>query len=255
MPPLPTTSCPKLECVDISKAYGEDGILADVSLKLHKGEVVAILGASGSGKSTLLKIISGLVMPDKGSVYIDGADCTGKTGMTSFMLQDSLLFPWKTVLENIILPLIISGMKRERAEAKAREYLEQFGLSGCEKLYPAQISGGMARRVSLLRAYMFSSGILLLDEPFSSLDSITRIAIYEWFRQIVDELSISTLLITHDVSEAVYLADRVHVIKGRPASLSFTLDIDIEKQSYPQSLTSSSFLHSVSTLQEALTNP
>ena len=163
---------------------------------------------------------------------IDGEDCTGKTGMTSFMRQDSLLMPWKTVLDNIILPLTISGMKKTDAYKRAGQYLDSFGLDACKHLYPSQISGGMAKRVSMLRAYMFSSPVLLLDEPFSSLDAITRIAVYEWFLETVRDLKLTAVLVTHDINEAVYLSDKICVIKGRPAETAFNMSIDVEKKGY-----------------------
>jgi len=245
---LQTNTSPKLECSDISIVYENDTILSSLNLGIQEGEVVAVLGVSGSGKSTLLKIISGLLLPDKGRVKIDGVDNTGKTGKVSFMRQDSLLMPWKTVIDNIILPLTVNGVKKTDAYKRAEEYLADFGLEACKNLYPSQISGGMAKRASLLRAYLFSADVLLLDEPFSSLDAITRIAVYDWFHAKVRELKITALLVTHDINEAVYLSDRVCVLKGRPAEIVFDMRVDVVKQGYHATVADRSFQAAVDCL-------
>ena len=253
MQPSPMNSFHKLKCLGISKTYDNDPILSDINLQVQEGEVVSVLGMSGSGKSTLLKIISGLVTPDSGHVIIDGEVSTGATEKVSFMRQDSLLMPWKTVLDNIVLPLTINGVKKKEAYRRAEQYLEYFGLEASKNLYPAQISGGMAKRASLLRAHMLSSSILLLDEPFSSLDTITRISIYEWFMATVRDLKLTSVLVTHDVHEAVYLSDRVFVIKGRPAEIVFEMKVDSEKSGYRQTSTSPDFLSAVEQLNNQLT--
>ena len=252
MQPSPTNSFPKLACIGISKEYENDPILRDVDFRVQEGEVAAILGMSGSGKTTLLKILSGLTLPDRGRVIIDGEDCTGTVGKVSFMRQDSLLMPWKTVLDNIVLPLTINGVKKAEAYRRADSYLARFGLEASKNLYPAQISGGMAKRASLLRAHLFSSAILLLDEPFSSLDAITRISIYEWFMATVGELKLTSVLVTHDMHEAVYLSDRVFVIKGRPAKIVYEMKIDLEKRDYRQTSASHGFLTAVKGLSEVI---
>jgi ABC-type nitrate/sulfonate/bicarbonate transport system ATPase subunit len=241
MQPLQTNFSPKLECIGISKAYGNEAILSSINLSAREGEIISVLGMSGIGKSTLLKVISGLTAPDNGSVIIGGEDCTGITGKVSFMRQDSLLMPWKTVIDNIILPLTVSGVKKAEAYRRAEQHLAYFGLEACKKLYPSQISGGMARRVSLLRAYLFSSDILLLDEPFSSLDTLTRISVYEWFLTTVRDLKMTSVLVTHDINEAVYLSDKVYIIKGRPAEIASEVKIDADKQGFRETSASSAF--------------
>ena len=251
---LQTNTSPKLklECIGISKIYGRDPILSSVNLRVRQGETVAVLGESGSGKSTLLKIISGLILPDGGCVMIDGGDCTGKTGNVSFMRQDSLLMPWKTVIDNVVLPLTISGVKKADAYKRAEQYLPYFGLEACKALYPSQISGGMAKRASLLRAYLFSSTILLLDEPFSSLDTITRIKVYEWFLATVRDLKITAVLVTHDINEAVYLSDRVCVISGRPAEIVFEMPVSMAKNGYRATSASASYQTAVDGLAKVI---
>ena len=169
---------------NVSKSFGDKKVLESVSLTLEEGEIVCILGASGVGKSTLFHIISGLLMPDEGRVLLDGEDVTGKPGKISYMLQKDMMLPYKTVLDNVALPLIIKKTSGEgkiwpwrrirTAREKAAAYFEEFGLSGYEKKYPAQLSGGMRQRAALLRTYLFSQEVALLDEPFSALDTITK---------------------------------------------------------------------------------
>ena len=158
----------------ISKSYQGRQILRDISIHLEEGELVSLLGLSGSGKTTLLNIMSGLVMPDSGRVFLSGNDITGKPGQISYMLQKDLLLEHKRVIDNVALPLVIRGMKREEARAKADPYFRQFDLEGTQMLYPAQMSGGMRQRAALLRTYLGSNGVILLDEPFSALGMITR---------------------------------------------------------------------------------
>ena len=253
MQPLQTNISPKLECIGVNKTYGNEAILSSISLSAREGEIISVLGMSGSGKSTLLKVLSGLTAPDSGRVIIGGNDCTGKTGKVSFMRQDSLLMPWKTVIDNIILPLTVSGVKKAEAYRRAEQYLAYFGLESCKKLYPSQISGGMAKRVSLLRAYLFSSNILLLDEPFSSLDTLTRISVYEWFLTTVRDLKMTSVLVTHDINEAVYLSDKVYIIKGRPAEIALEMKIEADKQRGYRTAAASGAFHAVAdTLASAI---
>ncbi|MGI6129417.1 MAG: ABC transporter ATP-binding protein, partial [bacterium] len=164
----------KVEVRDIVKSYGDLETLAKINLCLNEGEFVAIVGPSGSGKSTLFNIISGLHEPDSGRVYIDGQDVTGHTGRVSYMHQKDLLLPWKTILDNVCLPLVIKGSGWSEAKEQAAPYFPAFGLAGFEQHYPAQLSGGMRQRAALLRTYLFASDIMLLDEPFGALDAITR---------------------------------------------------------------------------------
>lgn len=176
---------------NVSKSFGDKKVLESVSLTLEEGEIVCILGASGVGKSTLFHIISGLLMPDEGRVLLDGEDVTGKPGKISYMLQKDMMLPYKTVLDNVALPLMIKKTSGEgkigpwrrirTAREKAAAYFEEFGLSGYEKKYPAQLSGGMRQRAALLRTYLFSQEVALLDEPFSALDTITKGKMHQWY--------------------------------------------------------------------------
>ena len=169
-----------LKAEHISKDFDAKPVLRDVTVSLEEGELVSILGLSGSGKTTLLNIISGLIVPDGGKVYLAGRDITGRPGQVSYMLQKDLLLEHKTVMDNVSLPLVISGMKKEEARRQAEPYFDRFGLSGTQDLYPSQLSGGMRQRAALLRTYLCSHGAVLLDEPFSALDMITKGQMHEW---------------------------------------------------------------------------
>ena len=207
----------------ITKVYGENRVLEDISLSLSKGELVSVLGASGVGKSTLFNIIAGLLKPDKGIVSLAGEsgmrDITGKSGEIAYMLQKDLLLEHKNVLDNVALPLVIKGVGKREARERAASYFESFGLSGTESSYPSALSGGMRQRAALLRTYLFSERIALLDEPFSALDAITKTDMYGWYIDMIDKMKLSVLLITHDIDEAILLSDRVIILKGHPARI------------------------------------
>lgn len=224
---------------NVSKSFGDKKVLESVSLTLEEGEIVCILGASGVGKSTLFHIISGLLMPDEGRVLLDGEDVTGKPGKISYMLQKDMMLPYKTVLDNVALPLIIKKMSGEgkigpwrrtrTAREKAAAYFEEFGLSGYEKKYPAQLSGGMRQRAALLRTYLFSQEVALLDEPFSALDTITKGKMHQWYLSIMEEIHMSTLFITHDMDEAIILSDRIYILGGTPAVIQDEITVSGKK--------------------------
>ncbi|MBQ8413200.1 MAG: ATP-binding cassette domain-containing protein, partial [Lachnospiraceae bacterium] len=182
---------------NVSKSFDGEEILKDISIELNKGELVSILGVSGSGKTTLFNLISGLEKPDSGSVVLEGEDVTGVSGKVSYMLQKDMLLPYKIVLDNVALPLIIKGDKKKIAREKAREYFTDFGLEGTESKYPSQISGGMKQRAAFLRTYLFSEKVALLDEPFSALDMLTKQTLHEWYLEVMDKIHFSTLFVTH----------------------------------------------------------
>lgn len=209
----------KLQTLGLTMAFGENTIISDISISADRGELVSLLGVSGSGKTTLFNCISGIYTPVSGSVLLDGEDITGKTGKISYMLQKDLLLPHKTIVDNVALPLLIRGVPKKEARARAAEHFPGFGLEGTEKKYPKQLSGGMRQRAALLRTYLFSDNVALLDEPFSALDTITRGKIHRWYLNIMEEIRLTTLFITHDVNEAVLLSDRVYVMTGRPGKI------------------------------------
>lgn len=229
----------RLVVENVSKSFGDKKVLESVSLTLEEGEIVCILGASGVGKSTLFHIISGLLMPDEGRVLLDGEDVTGKPGKISYMLQKDMMLPYKTVLDNVALPLMIKKTSGEgkigpwrrirTAREKAAAYFEEFGLSGYEKKYPAQLSGGMRQRAALLRTYLFSQEVALLDEPFSALDTITKGKMHQWYLSIMEEIHMSTLFITHDMDEAIILSDRIYILGGTPAVIQDEITVSGKK--------------------------
>ena len=209
----------------ISKSYGEKKILGDIHLHLADGELVCILGVSGVGKTTLFNILSGLLLPDSGSVELADENgvfrnISGETGHLSYMLQKDMLLPHKTILNNVALPLVLKGMKAREAGEIARPYFDQFGLEVTDDKYPAQLSGGMRQRAALLRTWLCRNRVALLDEPFSALDTLTRASLQEWYLGVMEEIRLSTLFITHDIDEAIFLSDRIYIMKGRPAVLS-----------------------------------
>lgn len=214
---------------NISKTFENETIIKDVSIELNEGEIVSLLGVSGSGKTTLFNIISGIEKPDGGRIILDGENVTEKPGKISYMLQKDMLFPYKTVLDNVALPLIIKGEKKKTAKEKARVYFRDFGLEGTQKKYPAQLSGGMRQRAAFLRTYLFSEKVALLDEPFSALDMLTKQALHEWYLDVMGKINLSVLFVTHDVDEAIMLSDRIYIMTGKPGEITGEIVIDKSK--------------------------
>ncbi len=201
-------------------AYEEEPVIADVSMELHERELVSILGASGCGKTTLFHVISGLQKPQQGKVVLNGQEITGCPGQISYMMQKDLLLPYRTIEDNVILPLLIRGGKKKEAREKVSLYFEEFGLEGTQKKYPHQLSGGMRQRAALLRTYMFSRDVALLDEPFSALDTLTKSEMHRWYLDVMDKIHLSTLFITHDIDEAILLSDRIYLLTGKPGQVT-----------------------------------
>lgn len=220
-----------LRAENITKIYDGRTIIQKINIHLERGELISLLGLSGAGKTTLFQCISGLVKPEEGRVLLKGEDITGKPGNISYMLQKDLLLPHKKVIDNVSLPLVIKGMKRKEARAKANPFFEQFGLQGTQEQYPAQLSGGMRQRAALLRTYLASTtGAALLDEPFSALDTITKGQIHEWYLDVMNKIDLSTLFITHDIDEAIKLSDRVYIMTGKPGVIEHELFIETPRK-------------------------
>lgn len=211
---------PVLEVKGVSKSFDDEEIIRDISLELKEGEIVSLLGVSGGGKTTLFNLIAGLTVPDAGNVYLEGKDVTGKPGNISYMLQKDLLLPYRTIVDNVALPLVIRGMNKSEAREKAFGYFEEFGLLGAEKKYPSEVSGGMKQRAALLRTYLFSEKVALLDEPFSALDMLTKASVHEWYLDVMEKIKLSTLFITHDIDEAILLSDRIYLLTGKPGTIT-----------------------------------
>lgn len=220
-----------LKVESVSKTFDSEKIIENISIELHEGEIVSLLGVSGGGKTTLFNIIAGLSLPDEGSVWMDDEEITGKPGNVSYMLQKDLLLPYRTILDNVALPLMIRGIKKREARDIAAPYFAEFGLAGTEKKYPAQLSGGMKQRAALLRTYLFSQKVALLDEPFSALDMLTKQAMNEWYLDVMEKIKLSTLFITHDIDEAILLSDRIYLLTGKPGQITKEIVI---KESKPR---------------------
>ena len=205
-----------LEVEDLSLSWDGSPVVRGVSLAVAAGEKVCLVGRSGCGKTTPFHGLAGLSVPDAGRVLLHGEDVTGKPGRVSYMLQKDLLLPQRTIIDNVCLPLLLAGAAKREARAKAEPLFERFGLAGTERSYPSQLSGGMRQRAALLRTYLMDNDVVLMDEPFSALDALTRRDMRGWFLSMVSDLGISCVLITHDVDEAVEMADRILVMRGRP---------------------------------------
>lgn len=232
----------RLTVKNITVSYEGSKVIEDISIELNKGEIVSILGVSGVGKTTLFNVISGLVKPDSGKIELDSKDITGTTGNVSYMLQKDLLLPYKTIIDNVSLPLIIRGEKKSKAREITSKHFEEFGLEGTQNKYPNQLSGGMRQRAALLRTYQFSNQVALLDEPFSALDSITKSNMHQWYLNVMEQIKLSTFLITHDIDEAILLSDRIYIMAGRPGKITEEIIIKDSKPRNKDFIVSESFM-------------
>lgn len=211
----------------LAVSFGERAVLAGVSLHAGPGELVTVIGPSGCGKSTLFNVLAGLLPADEGKVLVDGLAADGST--FGYMPQKDLLFPWRTVLDNAALGLEVAGMRRRAARERARALFTPFGLAGYESARPCELSGGMRQRAALLRTVVQGREVLLLDEPFGALDSLTRTGMQEWLEGMRARWGWTVLLITHDIREAVFLSDRVVVLGPRPARVRRVVEINLPR--------------------------
>jgi NitT/TauT family transport system ATP-binding protein len=208
---------------------GEVRALRDVSLNVSEGEFVSLVGPSGCGKSTLLRILGGLLEPDSGAVHIDGQTLTQPRREIGFVFQDPTLMPWRTVLKNVTLPLEVQGKNGDDHRSRAMELLGLVGLLGFESLYPYELSGGMQQRVAIARALVYEPSILLMDEPFGSLDAITRNQMNVELLRIWRATGKTILMVTHTIQEAIFLADRVLIMSPRPGHIQSRVDVGLPR--------------------------
>lgn len=208
----------KIRIENISKSFDGDKIIDNISINVEEGELVSILGPSGCGKSTIFNIIAGLLKQDSGKVDVNGK--------LSYMYQKDLLLPYKTIIDNVSLPLVLRKEKKSEAREEVRQYFKVFGLDGYEDKYPKELSGGMRQRANFMRTYVNSNDIMLLDEPFGALDSITKSSMQKWLLDIRKKVTSTILLITHDIEEAILLSDRIYVISNKPSSVSMEIVVD-----------------------------
>lgn len=206
----------QLEVQGVSQAFDGLRVLDDVHMTVSSGQIACLLGPSGCGKTTLFHIIAGLSAPTSGRVLLDGSDITEQPGTVSYMLQKDLLLPHKTIIDNVALPLVLRGCSRREAREQASALFETFGLAGTQMRWPAELSGGMRQRAALLRSYLFNNEFMLLDEPYSALDTFTKTDMHAWFLHVAEQFGTSALVVTHDIDEAITLADAVYVMRGAP---------------------------------------
>lgn len=247
----------RLEVRSLRKSYptadGPDLLaLDDVALHAAAGEFVAVIGPSGCGKSTLFHILAGLEDPDSGEVLIDGAVLEQRLGACAFMPQRDGLLPWRRTIDNVTVGLSLAGVPREQARSRALPLLARFGLGGFERAWPWQLSGGMRHRAAFLRTVLLGRPAMLLDEPFGALDGITRSDMQHWLLEVWEEVGSTVILITHDVAEAVYLADRVYVLSPRPGRVAADLTIELPRPRTLDLLGSQEFATQEARLREAL---
>ena len=218
---------PVLELKNVGYSYhtldGETLALQNISFTLNAGEFIAIVGPSGCGKTTLLSLVSGLIAPENGSIKINGRSVTDSTTNIGYMLQHDELFEWRNIYHNVLLGLEIQHMMTAKARQKASDLQDVYGLGEFKNSRPSQLSGGMRQRAALIRTLVLDPEILLLDEPFSALDYQTRLNVSDDIGQIIRKEKKSALLVTHDLSEAISLADRIIILTQRPATILQTI--------------------------------
>jgi len=237
----------KLKLIDISKDYTmKDGLtfktLHHISMTINKGEFVSIIGPSGCGKSTLFNLISGLEIPTKGDILLDGKSILNQKGHVSYMPQKDHLLPWRTIIDNVIIGMEIRGISKKEARKKAEAYMSIFGLESFMHEYPSSLSGGMKQRAALFRTILLENDVLLLDEPFGALDEITRMQMQNWLLGIWKQLKHTILFVTHSIDEAVYLSDRIYVFSHRPATIKHVLDVQLPRERDPSIMTEKQFM-------------
>ena len=214
-----------LDIKNLSYSFGSNPILKDINIHVNENEMVAIVGSSGVGKSTLFNLIAGVLKKQVGEITINGSE--DYIGKVAYMLQKDLLFEHKTIIDNVILPLIIAKVNKKEALEEGNKILKQFNLDKYANKYPQQLSGGMRQRVALIRTYMFKRNIFLLDEAFSALDAITKKELHKWYLDLKKEFNLTTLLITHDIEEAVFLSDRIYILGNKPGEIIGEIKIEI----------------------------
>ena len=214
-----------LDIKNLSYSFGNNPILKDINIHVNENEMVAIVGSSGVGKSTLFNLIAGVLNKQTGDITINGSE--DYIGKVAYMLQKDLLFEHKTIIDNVILPLIIAKINKKEALEEGNKILKQFNLDKYANKYPQQLSGGMRQRVALIRTYMFKRNIFPLDEAFSALDAITKKELHRWYLDLKKEFNLTTLLITHDIEEAVFLSDRIYILGNKPGEIIGEIKIEI----------------------------
>lgn len=216
-----------IEIKNLSYSFGTSKILKNINLNVEENEIVSIIGTSGVGKSTLFNLIAGILDLQEGEILIDGSN--DYKSKVAYMLQKDLLFEHKTIVENIILPLVINKIEKKVAIEEAGRILKTFGLFEYANKYPKQLSGGMRQRIALIRTYMFKRKIFLLDEAFSALDAITKRELHSWYLKLANDFKLTTILITHDVEEAVLLSNKIYILANKPGEIIKEVKIELDE--------------------------
>jgi ABC-type nitrate/sulfonate/bicarbonate transport system ATPase subunit len=224
---------PRLQLDQVSMVFQRNNAefvaLAPVDIAVSAGRFVSLIGPSGCGKSTIFNIVAGLQLPTTGQVLIDGENATGTIGRVAYMLQKDLLLPWRTVLDNVALGMEIRGVPIKEARERARPLLQRYGLGGFETAHPAALSGGMRQRAALLRTLLIDTEVVLLDEPFGALDAQTKSQMQEWLLRLFEDFGRTVIFVTHDVEEAVFLSDEIHVMASRPGRVIDIMPVDLPR--------------------------
>ncbi|MDU6410535.1 MAG: ABC transporter ATP-binding protein [Yersiniaceae bacterium] len=232
----------KLRIEQVSRRFGDLTALAPTDLQVAEGEFISVVGPSGCGKSTLFNLISGVLAPSSGRILIDNTDVTGQTGHVGYMLQKDLLLPWLTVIDNIVLGATLKGRATAEQRRAGVELARRYGIGEFINHYPAALSGGMRQRVALMRTLAMQHDVMLLDEPFGALDSQTRLSMQQWLLTVWQEQKRTVVFVTHDIDEAIFLADRVVVMTPRPGRVNAIFPVELARPRPLSCLTSAPFM-------------
>lgn len=244
-----------IEVRGLSHSFDGRPVVEGVDLAVGSGEFVSIVGPSGGGKTTILKVLAGLLVPDRGSAEVHGESAIAMFGKVAYMPQRDQLLPWRRALDNAILGAQIRGRKPAEARVEARALFAQFGLSGHERSWPSELSGGMRQRLALLRTFLAGFDTLLLDEPFSALDALTRRHMHTWLQEIWLADQRTVLMVTHDVEEALLLSDRVIVLTPRPARVAAVITSPFERPRSIDAVSAPEFVSAKAAVLRALDTP
>ena len=246
----------KLRVEDLSKTFetpkGQIRALHELSFDIHRREFITVIGPSGCGKTTLIRILAGLDFPTSGQVLLKGKKVDGPSAEQGMVFQDYTLFPWLTVKKNVMFGLEVKGVARMRAEAEASEWLEMVGLSKFAEVYPSQLSGGMKQRVAIARSLANQPEILLLDEPFGALDAQTRSSMQAYLLSIWRNVDVTIFFVTHDLDEAIYLSDRILVLRANPGEIDELIEVPVPRPRDPNQFLSPEFLATKKRLEELI---
>jgi ABC-type nitrate/sulfonate/bicarbonate transport system ATPase subunit len=228
-PPSATVALKGISKTFRGRRGAEVPVLDDIDFSAGAGEFVSVIGPSGCGKSTLFKLLAGLEVADAGTLAVNDKPLDPKDHPVAYMPQKDLLLPWRSVVRNVVLPLEIAGVGKSEARARADRLFPLFGLEGFEDAYPFALSGGMRQRAALMRTVIQERPLMLLDEPFGALDSLTRTDMQEFLLDVWDEFGHTIVFITHDIREAIYLSDRIYVMTARPARVRMEIAVDLPR--------------------------